>query len=246
MSIVTYCVDGLPVPAAPSSPVSESRRGRRRRGQWAPAPGGPGPCLLFGVPRELSPPWKSEQESDDSGIFGGGWVLGCTAPRRPSSGENPKPRRKCPEASGFDGIICPSFARTHGHSAPSHLETPTCQSFSARLSPRERRPPAQGLTRCHALPQEGTPPDGGTLEVLERRLHVAVHNGLGFVQRPQVVVLVPEMDVALTRSASFSRKVGSSSKARYSPQGRAVGPGESGGMSVHGTGIEAGRTCFCT
>ncbi|XP_035163395.3 nephrocystin-4 isoform X4 [Callithrix jacchus] len=54
--------------------------------------------------------------------------------------------------------------------------------------------------------------DGGALEILERRLHVGVHNGLGFVQRPQVVVLVPEMDVALTRSASFSRKVVSSSK----------------------------------
>uniref|UniRef100_H0WUW3 Nephrocystin 4 n=1 Tax=Otolemur garnettii TaxID=30611 RepID=H0WUW3_OTOGA len=52
----------------------------------------------------------------------------------------------------------------------------------------------------------------GPLEILERRLHVGVHNGLGFVQRPQVVVLVPEMDVALTRSASFSRKVVSSSK----------------------------------
>ncbi|XP_076421881.1 nephrocystin-4 isoform X1 [Peromyscus maniculatus bairdii] len=54
--------------------------------------------------------------------------------------------------------------------------------------------------------------DGSTLEVLERRLHVCVHNGLGFVNRPQVAVLVPEMDVALTRSASFSRRVSSSSK----------------------------------
>uniref|UniRef100_A0A8C9JWG9 Nephrocystin 4 n=1 Tax=Panthera tigris altaica TaxID=74533 RepID=A0A8C9JWG9_PANTA len=62
--------------------------------------------------------------------------------------------------------------------------------------------------------REGIPRDGGALEILERRLCVGVHNGLGFVQRPQVVVLVPEMDVALTRSASFSRK------ARYSPQGR--------------------------
>ncbi|XP_039109178.1 nephrocystin-4 isoform X2 [Hyaena hyaena] len=62
--------------------------------------------------------------------------------------------------------------------------------------------------------EKGIPLDGGgALEILERRLHVGVHNGLGFVQRPQVVVLVPEMDVALTRSASFSRKVGSSSKA---------------------------------
>uniref|UniRef100_A0A2K5DZD4 Nephrocystin 4 n=1 Tax=Aotus nancymaae TaxID=37293 RepID=A0A2K5DZD4_AOTNA len=54
--------------------------------------------------------------------------------------------------------------------------------------------------------------DCGALEILERRLRVGVHNGLGFVQRPQVVVLVPELDVALTRSASFSRKVVSSSK----------------------------------
>ncbi|XP_058300364.1 nephrocystin-4 [Hylobates moloch] len=61
--------------------------------------------------------------------------------------------------------------------------------------------------------QEGCGPlDSGALEILERRLRVGVHNGLGFVQRPQVVVLVPEMDVALTRSASFSRKVVSSSK----------------------------------
>ncbi|XP_058530465.1 nephrocystin-4 isoform X2 [Ochotona princeps] len=61
--------------------------------------------------------------------------------------------------------------------------------------------------------ESGGPLDGSMLEVLERRLHVGVHNGLGFVQRPQVVVLVPEMDVALTRSASFSWKVSSSSKA---------------------------------
>uniref|UniRef100_A0A5F9C7B7 Nephrocystin 4 n=1 Tax=Oryctolagus cuniculus TaxID=9986 RepID=A0A5F9C7B7_RABIT len=59
---------------------------------------------------------------------------------------------------------------------------------------------------------------GGTLEVRERRLHVGVHNGLGFVQRPQVVVLVPAMDVALTRSASFSRKLSSSSKSSSGSQ----------------------------
>ncbi|XP_045659472.1 nephrocystin-4 isoform X3 [Ursus americanus] len=68
----------------------------------------------------------------------------------------------------------------------------------------------------------GVPLDGGALEILERRLHVGVHNGLGFVQRPQVVVLVPEMDMALTRSASFSRKVGSSSKARCSSGNQAL------------------------
>jgi hypothetical protein len=73
-----------------------------------------------------------------------------------------------------------------------------------------------GLTLCILHLLQGGPLGGGTLEVLERRLHVGVHNGLGFVQRPQVVVLVPEMDVALTRSASISKKVASSSKSRYS------------------------------
>lgn len=68
------------------------------------------------------------------------------------------------------------------------------------------------------------------LEVRERRLHVGVHNGLGFVQRPQVVVLVPEMDVALTRSASFSWKVSSSSKARYA----VLVPGPMGGGGLGG------------
>ncbi|XP_029084567.1 nephrocystin-4 isoform X1 [Monodon monoceros] len=62
--------------------------------------------------------------------------------------------------------------------------------------------------------EAGSPLDSGALEILERRLCVGVHNGLGFVQRPQVVVLVPELEVALTHSASSSRKVGASSKAR--------------------------------
>ncbi|XP_045714719.1 nephrocystin-4 isoform X1 [Phyllostomus hastatus] len=68
------------------------------------------------------------------------------------------------------------------------------------------------LTSDHVR-EGGGPLDGGALEISERRLCVGVHSGLGFVHRPQVMVLVPEREVALTRSASFSRKVGSSSKA---------------------------------
>ncbi|XP_005404169.1 PREDICTED: nephrocystin-4 isoform X3 [Chinchilla lanigera] len=77
-----------------------------------------------------------------------------------------------------------------------------------------------GLLADDHCPEGGGPLDCGSLEVLERRLHVGVHNSLGFVQRPQVVVLVPEMDVALTRSASFSRKVSCSS--RTSPGNQAL------------------------
>ncbi|KAF6110355.1 nephrocystin 4 [Phyllostomus discolor] len=70
-----------------------------------------------------------------------------------------------------------------------------------------------GLLTSDHVREGGGPLDGGALEISERRLCVGVHSGLGFVHRPQVMVLVPEREVALTRSASFSRKVGPSSKA---------------------------------
>lgn len=101
------------------------------------------------------------------------------------------------------------------------------------LHPRAPRVSAQGLIpSAVCFLQDGSPLDGGALEVLERRLSVGVHSGLCFVQRPQVVVLVPEGEVALARSASFSRKAVSSSKARYPPRARApacVGLGDVSG-----------------
>ncbi|XP_074874264.1 nephrocystin-4 isoform X2 [Carettochelys insculpta] len=48
--------------------------------------------------------------------------------------------------------------------------------------------------------------------IQERRLHIGVHNGLRFVQTPQVAVVVPETEVARGRSASFHRKQGPSAK----------------------------------
>ncbi|XP_063001423.1 nephrocystin-4 [Elgaria multicarinata webbii] len=54
--------------------------------------------------------------------------------------------------------------------------------------------------------------DGNTLAVQERRLHVGVHNGLGFVQPPQVVVVVPEAEVVRGRSSSLHRKQGATIK----------------------------------
>ncbi|KAM6216885.1 nephrocystin-4 [Rhynchocyon petersi] len=100
-------------------------------------------------------------------------------------------------------------------SAPWYLDDlffnlyPSLEKFEEEL--------LEHLTSDHF--REGcSPSDGNTLEVRERRLCVGVHNGLAFVQRPQVVVLVPEMDVALTRSASFSRRVNSSSKSSSGSQ----------------------------
>uniref|UniRef100_A0A8B9S8N9 Nephrocystin 4 n=1 Tax=Apteryx owenii TaxID=8824 RepID=A0A8B9S8N9_APTOW len=60
-------------------------------------------------------------------------------------------------------------------------------------------------------------PDGNTVAVQERRLRVGVHNGLCFVQAPQVAVLVPEVEVVRGRSASFLGKQGSGSRASCGP-----------------------------
>ncbi|XP_062449132.1 nephrocystin-4 isoform X3 [Rhea pennata] len=57
-------------------------------------------------------------------------------------------------------------------------------------------------------------PDGTTVAIQERRLHIGVHNGLRFVQAPQVAVLAPEAEVLRGRSASFLGKQSSSSRAR--------------------------------
>ncbi|XP_015285301.1 PREDICTED: nephrocystin-4 [Gekko japonicus] len=54
--------------------------------------------------------------------------------------------------------------------------------------------------------------NGNTLAVQERRLHIGVHNGFCFVQPPQVVVVVPETEVARGCFGSLHRKPGASTK----------------------------------
>uniref|UniRef100_A0A8D0BTR4 Nephrocystin 4 n=1 Tax=Salvator merianae TaxID=96440 RepID=A0A8D0BTR4_SALMN len=62
--------------------------------------------------------------------------------------------------------------------------------------------------------------DGNTLAVQERRLHVGVHNGFGFVQAPQVAVLVPEAEATRGRAGSLRRKQGGAD--RPSSDGQAL------------------------
>ncbi|XP_077787589.1 nephrocystin-4 isoform X6 [Podarcis muralis] len=62
--------------------------------------------------------------------------------------------------------------------------------------------------------------DGNTLAVQERRLHIGVHNGFCFVQPPQVVVVVPEAEVARGRTGSLQRKQGAG--VRPSSEGQAL------------------------
>ncbi|NXE53112.1 NPHP4 protein, partial [Casuarius casuarius] len=70
------------------------------------------------------------------------------------------------------------------------------------------------LLNSDRLLKANSTPDGTAVAVQERRLRVGVHNGLRFVQAPQVAVLVPEAEVVRRHSASFLGKQGSSSGAR--------------------------------
>ncbi|OWK54372.1 Nephrocystin-4 [Lonchura striata] len=55
------------------------------------------------------------------------------------------------------------------------------------------------------LSQANTALDGEEVVVRERRLHVGVHNGLRFVQAPQVAVLVPEAELSPGRCQGVPR-----------------------------------------
>ncbi|EMP25931.1 Nephrocystin-4 [Chelonia mydas] len=68
------------------------------------------------------------------------------------------------------------------------------------------------LLNSERLLKDSSTVDGSEVLIQERRLHIGVHNGLCFVQTPQVVVVVPEAEVARGRSASFHRKQDLSAK----------------------------------
>ncbi|XP_038603159.1 nephrocystin-4 isoform X3 [Tachyglossus aculeatus] len=62
------------------------------------------------------------------------------------------------------------------------------------------------------LQEDSSASDGTTVAIQERRVHVGVHNGLGFVQKPQVAVVMPEAEVTLGRSTILTKKISSSTK----------------------------------
>ncbi|XP_063292057.1 nephrocystin-4 [Pelobates fuscus] len=59
-----------------------------------------------------------------------------------------------------------------------------------------------GLVNSDRLPKNNSRTDGAVVIIQERRLHIGVHNGWGFVQTPQVVVVVPETEVVRKRSST--------------------------------------------
>ncbi|NXP01075.1 NPHP4 protein, partial [Certhia brachydactyla] len=84
---------------------------------------------------------------------------------------------------------------------PRLMKTVTCylEQLFIQLYPslEEFEEELLDLLNSDRLLQANTAPDGEEVVVRERRLHVGVHNGLRFVQAPQVAVLVPEVESSL-------------------------------------------------
>ncbi|NXT84719.1 NPHP4 protein, partial [Zapornia atra] len=83
---------------------------------------------------------------------------------------------------------------------PRPMKPVTCylERLSVRLYPslEEFEEELLDLLNSDRLLKANAVPDGDGVAVRERRLHVGVHNGLRFVQVPQVAVLVPEAEAA--------------------------------------------------
>ncbi|NWI68794.1 NPHP4 protein, partial [Todus mexicanus] len=113
--------------------------------------------------------------------------------------------------SGLQTI--PGLLPVHGDTSdclqkPQLLKPVTCylERLSVQLYPsvEEFEEELLDLLNSDRLLQANAAPDGDGLAVRERRLHVGVHNGLRFVQAPQVAVLVPEEEVAQGNSGARS------------------------------------------
>ncbi|NXG73381.1 NPHP4 protein, partial [Baryphthengus martii] len=105
---------------------------------------------------------------------------------------------------------------------PRLLKPVTCylERLSVQLYPSvgEFEEELLDLLNSDRLLQANAAPDGDGLVVRERRLHVGVHNGLRFVQVPQVAVLVPEPTGAALLAASVLPTAASSSRCRGAGQ----------------------------
>ncbi|XP_059685860.1 nephrocystin-4 [Gavia stellata] len=97
----------------------------------------------------------------------------------------------------------PGLLPVHGDASdclqkPRLMKPVTCylERLSVQLYPslEEFEEELLDLLNSDRLLQANAAPDGDGVVVRERRLHIGVHNGLRFVQVPQVAVLVPEAE----------------------------------------------------
>nr|XP_033777776.1 nephrocystin-4 isoform X1 [Geotrypetes seraphini]XP_033777777.1 nephrocystin-4 isoform X1 [Geotrypetes seraphini]XP_033777778.1 nephrocystin-4 isoform X1 [Geotrypetes seraphini]XP_033777779.1 nephrocystin-4 isoform X1 [Geotrypetes seraphini]XP_033777780.1 nephrocystin-4 isoform X1 [Geotrypetes seraphini] len=115
--------------------------------------------------------------------------------------------------SGLEKIpgVVPAQGETYDALRKPHLlKTVTCHldKLSLQLYPSLEKFEGELLELLNhdRLLKDNSMPDGNTLVIQERRLHVGLHNGLCFVQKPHVVMVVPESESVRGRSASFNKK----------------------------------------
>ncbi|XP_018081599.1 nephrocystin-4-like isoform X2 [Xenopus laevis] len=74
---------------------------------------------------------------------------------------------------------------------------PTLEKFEEELTM---------LVNSDWLPKDDGNINGGSVSIQERRLHIGVHNGWVFVQKPQIVVVVPEAEMMRGHSTTSLKK----------------------------------------
>ncbi|XP_078095293.1 nephrocystin-4 [Mustelus asterias] len=114
--------------------------------------------------------------------------------------------------SGTDsipGVVAPSKTTSNILKKPNLMKTITCylDKLSLQLYPTLEKFEEElvELLNADRLLKNDQVSDGNTVVIQERRLHVCVHNGWCYVQKPQVVVLIP--GTVKRKSVSLSKSL---------------------------------------
>ncbi|XP_072334584.1 nephrocystin-4 isoform X3 [Scyliorhinus torazame] len=107
------------------------------------------------------------------------------------------------------GVVAPSKQMSNVLKKPTLMKTITCylDKLSLHLYPTLEKFEKElvELLNADRLLKKDQVSDGSTVVIQERRLHVCVHNSWCYVQKPQVVVLIP--GTVQRKSASFSKSL---------------------------------------
>ncbi|XP_078414346.1 nephrocystin-4 isoform X3 [Cetorhinus maximus] len=107
------------------------------------------------------------------------------------------------------GVVAPFKQTSNVLKKPNLMKTITCylDKMSLQLYPTLEKFEEElvELLNADRLLKNDQVSDGSTVVIQERRLHVCVHNGWCYVQKPQVVVLIP--GTVQRKSGSFSKSL---------------------------------------
>ncbi|XP_048873237.1 nephrocystin-4 isoform X2 [Brienomyrus brachyistius] len=157
-------------------------------------------CLYHGSPRALLHPSLHEPVEKNQLMLpmDGACLHCCLQPHPPLDLVTPLlPQNMLVSGSEpIPGLISSSDGSADVLQKPRLLKSLTCYldklSISLYPSLEKFEEDLLLLLNMDRLNQRGCGPDGKDVTIQERRLHVGVHNGWGFLSRPQVVVLEPE------------------------------------------------------